>query len=371
MKFTPYEQPKKSSSLRRLGTLSAVFCVSVVLLFVVSRTAHASLVSFMDTLFGSQQVSAEVPKPLSNGNFQTIALLQAATNVDPNPDKSADVVPVDGGGEILVADLAGMNDGTDSINTQISTYQVQADDSLSSIADMFGLSINTIKQVNGLTSNTIVPGRVLTILPVDGMLYTVQSGDTVGSIAKKYNATQDDILTYNGLKSTSPITKGQQFVIPHGNVPTIQAKSYIALHAKVPSFEPLLDPVWNWPTAASGYYSCPVPGAVLTQGLHGHNGVDLAIRYGTPILAAAGGTVAISKSDGRYNGGYGNFVMLSHGNGSQTLYAHMSKTAVSLGDHVSAGQVIGYVGLTGLTTGAHLHFEIRNYTNPFASVACR
>ena len=99
--------------------------------------------------------------------------------------------------------------------------------------------------------------------------------------------------------------------------------------------------------------------------MHGHNAVDLAIAYGTPIHAAAAGTVIIAKSNGAYNGGYGNFVMISHGNGSETLYAHMSKTAVSVGQQVSQGQTIGYIGMTGMTTGPHTHFEIRNAQNPF------
>ena len=270
--------------------------------------------------------------------------------------------------------MAVSDSGAADTNTQITTYTVQSDDTLSGIADIFGISVDTIKQTNDLSGSTIRPGQTLLILPVDGSLYTVQSGDTVASIAKRLGASQDDILTYNSLTATSVIVKGDQLIIPHGTVTASQAKTYvaaIALKAKVPSFEPLLDPVWEWPVAPAGYYACPVPGAVLTQGLHGHDAVDLAVPLGTPIHAAATGIVTASKDNGLYNGGYGNFVMISHNNGSQTLYAHMKKTAVSNGDHVTQGDVIGYVGMTGLTTGPHVHFEVRGFQNPFANVACR
>ncbi len=89
-----------------------------------------------------------------------------------------------------------------------------------------------------------------------------------------------------------------------------------------------------------------------------HGGVDIGASYGTAIWAADGGTVIVS-SDG-WNGGYGNYIVIDHGNGVQTRYAHMSSRAVSVGVHVSKGQVIGYVGSTGASTGAHIHFEVWN-----------
>lgn len=119
----------------------------------------------------------------------------------------------------------------------------------------------------------------------------------------------------------------------------------------------------------NGYYSSPIPGAVLTQGLHGWNGIDLGAARGTPIRAAADGTIIIARGNGAWNGGYGNYVVITHSNGSQTLYAHMTSIAVSAGRSVFSGQVIGYVGSTGLSTGAHLHFEVRGAANPFRN--CR
>lgn len=114
----------------------------------------------------------------------------------------------------------------------------------------------------------------------------------------------------------------------------------------------------------AGFFMRPVVGGKRTQGIHGYNGVDIASTLGTPILASADGEVIISRSSG-WNGGYGTYVVIRHSNGTQTLYAHNSSNAVSVGDSVKQGQVIGYMGRTGKATGVHLHFEIRGAKNPF------
>jgi len=108
----------------------------------------------------------------------------------------------------------------------------------------------------------------------------------------------------------------------------------------------------------------PISGGQKSQGLHGYNGVDLDTYGGAPIFAAANGKVIISKSSG-WNGGYGKYVVISHGNGTQTLYAHNSQNIVYPGQNVVKGQVIGYIGSTGRSTGSHLHFEVRGAQNPF------
>ena len=99
--------------------------------------------------------------------------------------------------------------------------------------------------------------------------------------------------------------------------------------------------------------------------MHGHNAIDLAAPIGTTIRAAADGKVIIAKDNSAWNGGYGNYRVISHDNGTQTLYAHMSREAVSVGAEVARGQTIGYIGMTGWTYGPHVHFEIRGAQNPF------
>ena len=112
-----------------------------------------------------------------------------------------------------------------------------------------------------------------------------------------------------------------------------------------------------WPSTSTYITSVQGPRTHPVTGQYkNHGGTDIGASYGSPIYAADGGTIATVGYDA---GGYGNYVMIDHGNGMQTLYAHMSSRAVSVGTHVSKGQVIGYVGSTGRSTGAHLHFEVR------------
>jgi murein DD-endopeptidase MepM/ murein hydrolase activator NlpD len=108
----------------------------------------------------------------------------------------------------------------------------------------------------------------------------------------------------------------------------------------------------------------PIVGGVRTQGIHGYNAVDLANKIGTPVMAAADGTVTVAKMGG-WNSGYGNYVVISHANGTQTLYAHAESLNVTMGQTVSQGDVIAYIGITGKTTGPHVHFEVRGAKNPF------
>ena len=104
---------------------------------------------------------------------------------------------------------------------------------------------------------------------------------------------------------------------------------------------------------------------IKTQGIHGHNGIDIGGPVGSSIFAAAAGTVIVAKADGGWNGGYGNYIVVDHGGGVQTLYSHLSSVAVSVGQSVSQGAVIGGLGNTGKSTGPHLHFEVRGASNPF------
>ncbi len=106
-------------------------------------------------------------------------------------------------------------------------------------------------------------------------------------------------------------------------------------------------------TSVQGNRVHPVTGQYGT-----HGGTDVGASYGSAIYASGSGTVVTAYNDSGYNGGYGNYVIIDHGSGLQTLYAHMSVCSVSVGQYVSAGQVIGYVGTTGRVTGAHLHFEV-------------
>lgn len=290
------------------------------------------------------------PKIVNSKNSQTIELLKSHPNQDiarsvkrlAMVDDSALVAESPKGGEVFAeAGLAGSG--------QISVYVVRDGDTLSTIAKMFRVSINTIVWANDLRGTTIKPGQTLVILPISGVKHNIAKGDTIQTIAKKYKADVDDILAYNNLTSSSKLTLGEEIIIPNGEIASVTS-NYI--------------PSGTNTVVSSGYYARPLQGGRRTQGMHGNNGVDIAAPLGTPVVASAGGTVIIARSSG-WNGGYGLYVVISHSNGTQTLYAHLSSVNVSVGDTVSKGQVIGKVGNTGKSTGPHLHFEVRGARNPF------
>lgn len=238
---------------------------------------------------------------------------------------------------------------------QISVYVVREGDTLSQIAKMFNVTVNTIKWGNDLSSNTVKEGDVLVILPISGVKHMVKKGDTAQSLAKKYKGDLEEILAYNNLQQGDILVVGSVVIIPDGEVlPAPVSSSGSGVRSSVASSL----------KEYSGYYIRPISGGKKSQGIHGYNGVDLAAPVGTPIYAAADGEVIISRSGG-WNGGYGNYVVIRHPNGTQTLYSHNSRNNVSVGDSVNQGDVIGFIGATGKATGAHLHFEIRGAKNPF------
>jgi murein DD-endopeptidase MepM/ murein hydrolase activator NlpD len=299
-------------------------------------------------------------------------LLAAALNPDPDPSKGdSDLTVSDGSALVantgpdgsLPAESSSSNAGG-----SISVYTVEEGDSISTIADHFGVSVNTILWANDLTiHSTIKPGMTLVILPVSGVEHTVSKGETLSSIAAKYKASAGEIATFNGLDADATVVMGSKLIIPGGEAASAASKKPVAKAstAKKSATKSTAARSDLGKASGSGYFQNPVPGAILTQGIHGNNGVDLGAPSGTPIHAAAAGTVIISKGDGAWNGGYGSYVVVSHANGTQTLYSHMSRDIVSVGETVSKGEVLGYVGETGEATGNHLHFEVRGGKNPF------
>ncbi|MEI6396544.1 MAG: M23 family metallopeptidase [Candidatus Taylorbacteria bacterium] len=321
-----------------------------------TKTANASLFSFLASLW-NQPVSAKLDRFASSSNSQNIALLQAANNIDPNPDKAGEISPI-GSGETLVADIAMTNDTSSDtpINTQISTYVVQSGDTVSSVAKMFGVSVSTVLWANNINSKSALHvGDTLVILPISGINYTVKKGDTIQAIVKKYKADIGDVLAYNDISLTSTLAVGDTIIIPNAEIIiSVPIKIIVGNNPAHDTNGPMYP----------GYYIRPIDGGRRTQGLHGYNAIDLADRTGTPIYASAAGTVIVARTGG-WNGGYGSFVIISHNNGTQTLYGHASKVLVSAGQYVAQGQTIALLGSTGESTGPHVHFEIRGARNPF------
>lgn len=298
----------------------------------------------------------------------SIDLLQAAINSDPNPNKGEHEMEVSNGSALLPHGDIGSGDAASTDITKvtkkksgISIYTVKEGDSLSEIAEEHGVSSNTILWANDIRdASTIRIGDELIILPVSGVQHKVASGETLQSIAKKYGSDVSDIALYNGIDEGVSLKVGAEIVVPGGAFPSATKKvTASGVSKKSAGIAPK-----SSGGASSGKFGNPLPGGAITQANHGYNAVDIDGETGDPIYASAGGTVIIAKGGGGYNGGYGNYIVIEHGGGVQTLYAHMSSLAVSEGT-VTKGEVIGYVGSTGKSTGSHLHFEVRGATNPF------
>lgn len=293
-------------------------------------------------------------------------VLVASTNSNPNVNApialatSNDSALVSYSGPVgTVADIS-----ENATSDHISVYVVRPGDSLSQIASMFGVSVNTIVWANDLGSAANVhPGDTLIILPVSGVTRTIVKGDTLKSIAKHYSADLKEIAEFNGLDPAADLAVGTSVIIPGGEIVSAPAPATTGKKSSSSSKgarEPYLG---GSGPAQAGYYTSPLPGGIITQSIHGWNAVDIGSQRGTPIHAAASGTVIIARNSG-WNGGYGDYVVITHDNGTETLYGHMSHTNVSSGQTVFAGQTIGFVGMTGLTTGPHVHFEVRGAANP-------
>lgn len=244
---------------------------------------------------------------------------------------------------------------SDKPRAEVLEYTVEDGDTLGTIAKKFGVDTDSIKWMNKeVNEKKMKSGTNLKIPPVTGVVHQVKNGETVYSIAKKYNVSAQAIVDFpfNEFSNdeTFALAIGQQVVVPDGEMPD----------------EPILSPRNNLanqltPSAgnvsATGKWIWPAAGTITQFFKPWHKGLDIANHSGGAILAADAGTVVTSGWPD--NSGYGNRVVVDHGNGYQTLYAHLSKLSVKVGQTVKKGDVLGSMGSTGRSTGTHLHFEIR------------
>jgi len=341
-----------------LSSRKYIFVFTLILAtFITPSVTHAGVVSFISDLFSGQDVSAQ-SEAIIESTSQNMLLPEVATNSDPVPKLTAEAV-IDGGDALLaeVGPSTQAPDIVDNSNGQISVYIVRSGDTLAGIAEMFDVSVNTIRWANDLSAGASLKiGQSLVILPISGVMHTVVKGDTLNTITKKYAGDLDEIASFNDLKVNAVLAIGDKIMIPDGQMssslrPSVTANSTSRL-------------ISSGGADLGSYYMKPFIGGHKTQGLHGYNGVDYGMPVGTPLYAAAAGEVLISKGSG-YNGGYGNYIVIKHPNGTQTVYGHMNGVVVAAGQSVVQGQLIGYSGNSGRSTGPHLHFEVRGAKNPF------
>lgn len=260
--------------------------------------------------------------------------------------------------------------------TEVIEYSVSTGDSVFGIAQSFNLHPETILWANydqlNDSPDMLNPGMMLNVPPVDGVYYQWQEGDTFESVATKFDAKVEDILGWEGnnFDLTNPqVEPGAWIMIPNGHrefrqwlVPTI-ARTNSGVSKSV------LGPgacEGNYAGAyGSGAFAWPTASHTLSGNdfWSGHLGIDIAGYLGDGVFASDAGVIVFA---GWANGGYGYMVMVDHGNGYQTLYAHLSAVSVGCGQSVYTGTYIGAVGSTGNSTGPHLHFEVR-YMGGFIS----
>ncbi len=345
--------------------MKKIWLTPLFLLFLlVAQTAHGSvfstLVGFLTSSVGQVSALARQEEEIkTETNSQNIDLPEPTMSLATSSPK-AELDQTITGGSAIASEAGPLGTSADLKDNQapsdlISVYTVHPGDTVAIVASMFNVSPNTILWANDLKKGSALkPGDTLVILPITGVQHLVKKGDTLKSIAKKYGGDVEEIANYNDLDLSKDLVVGSTVIVPNGEESTIVSGPKTG--QKVPA-------KYKGPSYA-GYFMRPIVGGVRTQGIHGHNAVDLAAHIGTPIYAAASGRVIIAKTGG-WNGGYGNYVVIAHPNGTQTLYGHMNKVMTSVGARVDKGDQIGQLGSTGHSTGPHVHFEIRGASNPF------
>lgn len=243
------------------------------------------------------------------------------------------------------------------------TYLVKRGDTPGQIAAQFGIAVETLLGGNARLSQEatlLQPGDELIILPIDGVLHEVQPGETLESVSEEYDIPVEDIIAYESNNLAFPYR-----LYPETNIMVPGAVREVV--------------IWQPPAVASsggsglgggikplivgtGSFQYPVGNRNFTQFYwYGHPAIDIALGEGSAVYAADTGTVTYA---GWNTWGYGNLIVINHGNGFETFYAHLSGIGVTPGQIVYKGNVIGYSGDTGNSSGPHIHFEIRIGGNP-------
>lgn len=238
-----------------------------------------------------------------------------------------------------------ISEGTRPVVTRV----IAKDDTLSTMANYYNVSIDAIAYSNGIDSEDTVLhiGQELLIPPAEGALYTVRDGDTVESVATKFEVQPDAIMSWNRIYfEPEHFAPGQLIFVPDAKVPAVkraEAPRAIGTPLRAGQLPP-----------RTGRLSWPVNGVITQYFWWGHTGVDIAAPYGTPLVASDDGVVVATG----WVAVGGLRVCVQHSGGFKTCDYHTSAVYVSVGQEVKRGQVIAAIGLTGVTTGPHVHWEV-------------
>jgi len=234
----------------------------------------------------------------------------------------------------------------------LETYTVQSGDTILGIAAKYGLQPETIIWANPeieRSPDRISIGDQIKILPVNGVLHSVKPGDTLSSLAAKYKVSTDTMIGYKGNNlsdAAAALVVGTEIIVPGGQKPLVSQQVVTAYSGPIPTSA----------TKGSGAFLWPTSGTITQKYWSGHAAIDIGAWTGAPVKSSDAGYVV--EAGRGWSSGYGNHVVIDHGNGYRTLYAHLNSIFVSPGENVTKGQQIGTVGNTGNSTGPHLHFEV-------------
>ncbi|WP_299025200.1 M23 family metallopeptidase [uncultured Thermanaerothrix sp.] len=260
---------------------------------------------------------------------------------------------------------------------EITQYEVQKGDTIFGIAEKFGLKPETILWGNYETlfdnPHFLQPGQVLNILPTDGLLYTWHEGDSLNKVAEFFKVKPEDIVNWPGNHldaatlgdySRPNIQAGTRIFVPGGRREFV-TWSAPRITRQNPGVAKIMGPgacgVITEGAVGTGSFIWPTPSKWISgydySPSTNHYGIDIGGAIGVAIYAADNGVIVYA---GWNDWGYGNVIVIDHGNGWQTLYAHLSQINVVCGQSVYQGDLIGLMGSTGRSSGPHLHFEMRH-----------
>ena len=307
------------------------------------------------------ETAASIQKADKSYIDTSAALVSNIPEIEEEQGDNRALMTASGGSALVKSNIIGSEVG---YSNSIREHEVEEGESIGSIAEEYNVSVATIQWANSLgSSTTIQPGKILKIPPVSGVIYTIESGDTLLDVVSKRDGDINEVRDLNDIDEGDLIAVGTTIVIPGGQPYTPPAPA-AAPASNTSSGNSGSSSGWTSVFKPEAAPSAPASGMQFQwpSGSHdisqysrwGHVAIDIRGPMGTPIYASAAGTATNHSG-----GGYGNYVVIDHGNGWSTLYAHLSSYGVSSGQYVSQGQYIGGEGSTGWSTGPHLHFEIR------------
>ena len=333
--FSPvHSRTERQFAVAGISKIISMF-IFLAVLFIVPFTTF-NLLSFFENHSSKVVFDAgsEYEFESLNSAMSRFAMYDTLTD---NIDENGNVLSEDG--SVLTASSVGIGEPV-----TFQTYTVKAGDSISTISRKFGLSnISTLIAVNDISNvRTLRSGQKLRIPSTDGLVYKVQAGDSLNSLSVKYHVSVEEILDANDLSSES-LSKGMNLFIPGAKMDAASLKKAMGELFVYP-----ITAAWRL-TSRFGPRKDPFTGVASN-----HTGIDMACPTGTPIRSAMSGTVVYVG----WSNIFGNYIIINHGNGYQSLYGHMSKTSVKKGQSVDSSTKIGLVGSTGYSTGPHLHFTV-------------